>query len=131
MVLIDRALRGEGTSAAYMPPAPEICAPAGCIGEAGERLGRAGIAVIRGASWTTDAPFRETETALARARADGALVVEMEAAALYAFAVARDATVVCFAHVTNSMAVTEFDFEKGASNGAEQALALVLAMGST
>jgi uridine phosphorylase len=129
LVLIDRALRGEGTSTAYLPPAPEICPPAESISNVANRLARAGIAVIRGTAWTTDAPFRETETALAHARSAGALVVEMEAAALYAFAIARNRAVVCFAHVTNSMAVTEVDFEKGASNGAEQALALVLAVG--
>ena len=37
-----------------------------------------------GASWTTSAPFRETEAMIARCRAQGILAVEMEAAALYA-----------------------------------------------
>jgi hypothetical protein len=54
----------------------------------------------------------------------------MEAAALYAFAQASQANVLCLAHVTNSMAVTAGDFEKGASNGAEQALAFVDALAS-
>jgi uridine phosphorylase len=76
-------------------------------------------------SWTTDAPFRETATALAAARRAGAEIVEMEAAALYAFAHARGMDVACFAQVTNGMAVTEHDFEKGAANGAEAAWALI------
>jgi len=37
----------------------------------------------------------------------------MEAAALYAFAEAKQKPVVCLAHVTNRMARTEGDFEKG------------------
>ena len=37
----------------------------------------------------------------------------MEAAALYAYATARERDVVCVAHVTNSMATTGDDFEKG------------------
>ena len=41
---------------------------------------------VVGASWTTDGPFRETEEAIEAARAKGILAVEMEAAALYAFA---------------------------------------------
>ena len=45
------------------------------------------------------------------------LAVEMEAAALYAFAAAARRSVVCFAHVTNSMAQTEGDFEKGEADG--------------
>jgi uridine phosphorylase len=125
VVLIERALRGEGTSAAYLPPAPDVRADAATISAVAQRLERAGLDVIPGTTWTTDAPFRETETALARARSAGADVVEMEASALYAFAAARAREVVCFAHVTNGMAVTELDFEKGPSNGAEQALNLI------
>jgi len=42
----------------------------------------------------------------------------MEAAALYAFARARDKPVICLAHVTNRMAVDAGDFEKGEADGA-------------
>jgi len=42
-----------------------------------------------GASWTTRAPFRETEAMIAQSRAEGILAVEMEAAALYAALVAQ------------------------------------------
>ena len=41
----------------------------------------------------------------------------MEAAALYAFALARQKTVFCIAHVTNQMASIEGDFEKGDAEG--------------
>jgi len=51
--------------------------------------------------------------------------VEMEAAALYAYAAARNRDVVCFAHITNTMALTDNDFEKGIANGAHGALAIV------
>jgi purine-nucleoside phosphorylase len=37
----------------------------------------------------------------------------MEAAALYAFARAADARVLCLAQVTNTMGLTADDFEKG------------------
>ena len=45
-----------------------------------------GLRAYVGASWTTDAPFRETASAIASSRAWGVLAVEMEAAALYTFA---------------------------------------------
>jgi purine-nucleoside phosphorylase len=45
----------------------------------------------------------------------GVLAVEMEAAALYAFARARGKAVLCCAHVTNLMGQTG-DFEKGQAN---------------
>ena len=127
IVLIDRALRGEGTSAAYLPPAPAVDADPDVVLAVGNSLDRCPVQTRRGTSWTTDAPFRETATALARARAAGASVVEMEAAALYAFAEATGQAVVCFAHVTNAMAVTDNDFEKGPDDGAVQALAVAVA----
>ena len=49
----------------------------------------AGIPIQSGATWTTDAPFRETAAAIEAARNAGILAVEMEAAALYAFSRAR------------------------------------------
>ncbi len=125
IVLIDRALRGEGTSAAYLPPAPAVDADADLVLAVRNSLDGCAVQTRRGTSWTTDAPFRETATALATARADGACVVEMEAAALYAFAKATGHAVICFAHVTNTMAVTENDFEKGLANGAVQALKII------
>ncbi|WP_082700611.1 hypothetical protein [Magnetospirillum sp. XM-1] len=83
----------------------------------------------QGATWTTDAPYREIEDAIAAHRAAGILAVEMEAAALYAFSRARGCPMVCFAHVTNTMAQSEGDFEKGEADGAVEALALVAATG--
>ena len=123
-ILIDRAWRDEGTSYHYLPPADWSDAPEAALA----RLDGAfddGPQVLVGASWTTDAPFRETEPAIAAARARGILAVEMEAAALYAFARARDRAVVCLAHVTNQMGTIEGDFEKGEADGTADALAVV------
>ena len=115
-VLVTRALRDEGTSYHYLPPAdyagigPEVLAVA-------RRAFGDDDAVIEGAVWTTDAPFRETKEAIAAARCDRLLAVEMESAALYAFATARKLPVLCLAHVTNCMARSEGDFEKGEAEG--------------
>jgi purine-nucleoside phosphorylase len=91
-------------------------------------LDRAGLHTLVGTSWTTDAPFRETAAAIASARAKGALTVEMEAAALYAFARARNRPVLCLAHVTNTMGQIEGDFEKGEANGTADALKILAAL---
>ena len=82
---------------------------------------------MRGATWTTDAPFRETDQAIEAMRARGLLAVEMENAALYAFSQARDKAVVCFAHVTNQMGQIEGDFEKGDADGTTDALKVIVA----
>ena len=134
VVLIERALRDEGTSLHYLPagtgafvaaPDPGLLARI----EAAVRAAlppEAGTAVHRGATWTTDAPYRETETAIAAARAQGALAVEMEASALYAFATARGAPLACFAHVTNTMGRQQgADFEKGEADGTITAIRLI------
>jgi uridine phosphorylase len=124
-VLIERAWRDEGTSMHYL--APSEWAPlrdhlrhhlARDFSELDERL-------IHGSSWTTDAPFRETAEAIAAAEAAGIHAVEMEAAALYAYALATQCDVVCIAHVTNTMAVHGDDFDKGHDDGTHRILALV------
>lgn len=124
-VLIDRALRDEGTSFHYLPPTPVAEADSALVARAFARLTSLGMPVHRGMSWTTDAPYRETEAAIAAAREQGALAVEMEAAALYAFARARQRDVLCFAHVTNQMARVEGDFDKGEQDGAWASLDLI------
>ena len=123
-VLIDQALRDEGTSGHYLPPGVAAGAMPELADAAFAAMGGAGVPVHRGLAWTTDAPYRETEAAIAAARAAGVLAVEMEAAALYAFAQAQARPVLCFAHVTNTMAVAGDDFEKGEADGLFAALAV-------
>lgn len=130
-VLIERALRDEGTSYHYLPPAayshidPMLLK---CFEGAFEE---ASVRVLRGATWTTDAPFRETEQAIAYARSEGILGVEMEAAALYVFAQVKGKAVVCFAHITNQMAQIEGDFEKGRDQGSHDALEVITVSAKT
>ena len=121
-ILIERALRDEGTSYHYLPPAPFSEAPETVLTLLADAFDDLPVPVSRGASWTTDAPFRETAEAIQAMRRRGLLAVEMEAAALYAFAKARQRDVVCFAHVTNQMGQIEGDFERGEGNGASNAL---------
>jgi uridine phosphorylase len=125
-IVIDRALRDEGTSYHYLPPSPFSEAPEALVTSLEGAFGDLGIPVLRGATWTTDAPFRETPDAIEAMRRRGLLAVEMEAAALYAFAKARGKAVLCLAHVTNLMGQVEGDFEKGHANGTTDALAVVL-----
>ena len=124
VVLIERALRDEGTSYHYLPPSRYSTLRADLstlVLAAWDHT----VPLHVGASWTTDAPFRETEAAIAQYRAEGIVAVEMEAAALYALAEAKDYPIVCFAHVTNQMAQAGDDFEKGPAQGSEAALAVL------
>lgn len=129
-VVIDRALRDEGTSYHYAAPADYSEADPDLVAKAARALTQAGANAVTGASWTTDAPFRETAEAIAAARAKRILAVEMEAAALYAFARAANKNVLCLAHVTNTMAIAEQDFEKGEAEGTLDALRVLEALAS-
>jgi uridine phosphorylase len=127
-VIIDRALRDEGTSYHYAPPEEFATADPGLIKLASAALQRSGQRGFTGASWTTDAPFRETAEAIELARSKGVLAVEMEAAALYTFARVAGVRILCLAHVTNTMGQSGADFEKGEADGTADALSLLAAM---
>jgi uridine phosphorylase len=124
-IAIDRALRDEGTSYHYIAPSEFSFADRGLIDALNGAYDGFAVPVLTGATWTTDAPFRETEQAIDHMRAKELLAVEMEAAALYAFAQARQNAVLCFAHVTNQMGRIDGDFEKGEADGADDALSLI------
>ncbi len=135
-VLAEEAWRDEGTSYHYLPPADFAAADPKLIDAAWRALADGGLSVHadgglrvhKGRTWTTDAPFRETQAVIEEGRALGLAAIEMETAALYAFAAAKAHPVLCFAHVTNTMAVTEVDFEKGDAHGALDSLRLLDAL---
>jgi uridine phosphorylase len=122
-VVFDRSLRDEGTSYHYAPPSEFADADPTLVKKAATALAHSGLHGVVGASWTTDAPFRETAQAVEAARSKGILAVEMEAAALYTFARVAGVQVLCLAHVTNTMGQVGEDFEKGEAEGTREALA--------
>jgi len=124
-VLIARALRDEGTSYHYLPPSPYSTLRPDLAALVRAAWDDSEMPLHIGASWTTDAPFRETEAMVAASRADGILAVEMEAAALYALAAAQQRDIICFAHVTNQMGQATEDFEKGVALGSHAALHVI------
>jgi uridine phosphorylase len=124
-VVIDRALRDEGTSYHYAPPSEFAEADPKLVKRAAAALETVGPRMVVGASWTTDAPFRETAEAIGAARSKGILAVEMEAAALYTFARVAGVPLLCLAHVTNSMGQAGNDFDKGDADGTRDAIAVL------
>lgn len=127
-VVIDRALRDEGTSYHYAAASEYGEADPALVAMADNALKTAGVRALIGPTWTTDAPFRETAEAIEAAKQRDILAVEMEAAALYAFAKARKAKVLCIAQVTNTMGQSALDFEKGEADGTADALAVLTAI---
>lgn len=79
LVICDRAVRDEGLSHHYLPPAR--CAhPSPQLSQAlCERLTVKRATFKVGSTWTIDAPYRETVEELRHYRDEGVLTVEMEA----------------------------------------------------
>lgn len=116
LVVPDRALRDEGTSYHYLPPAAWVEPKGSLAATLARRAVECGLPIHRGPTWTTDAPYRETQSQIERHRAEGVLTVEMEAAALMALARVSGAEIASLLHVTNTFATTENDFDKGPSD---------------
>jgi len=87
IVVIDEAVRDEGTSLHYLPPSATVATPTpGLVDLLAQELSALRFPVSRGAVWTTDAPYRETPDQLRSWAERGVLAVEMQAASLFAFA---------------------------------------------
>jgi len=86
LILVESALRGEGFSYHYLPPAREVRAHPEALAAIRATLEARRIPFLSGKTWTTDAPYRETQAVIDARRAEGCLTVEMEAASLLAVA---------------------------------------------
>jgi uridine phosphorylase len=84
LVVCRAALRDEGTSHHYLPPTDYSRPDETLTAALSTALTGPGYAHEFGATWTTDAPLRETFAEIEHYRAQGILTVEMEAAALFA-----------------------------------------------
>ena len=92
VIVPTAAVRDEGTSYHYLPPAREVRPSAAAVTAIEATLTHRGVAYVSGKTWTTDGFYRETVARIARRRAEGCLTVEMEAAAFFAVAQFRGVT---------------------------------------
>jgi uridine phosphorylase len=113
LVIATSAIRDEGTSYHYLPPAETIHSSGGIAELLETELRDLDLPIKRGCVWTTDAPYRETREQLQYYASKGVLAVEMQAASLFAFAQARYASVGLVAHVTNAVHDERDSFDKG------------------
>jgi uridine phosphorylase len=83
IVVIDRAIRDEGTSYHYLPPAKYVEANSQLADRLLQTIQARGGKCSRGTTWTTDAPFRETMEEIQQYQSEGVKTVEMESAGLF------------------------------------------------
>jgi uridine phosphorylase len=89
IVIADRAIRDEGTSYHYLPPAKDVQASSRLVSAIGSALEKSGLTSTTGAVWSTDAPYRETREEAEFFGREGVKAVDMESAGLFAAAQVR------------------------------------------
>jgi uncharacterized protein (DUF952 family)/uridine phosphorylase len=92
-VVVESAVRDEGTSYHYLPPAREVASSPEAVAALQRALQRDSVPFVVGKTWTTDGIYRETPAKVRLRRTEGCLTVEMEAAAFFAVAAFRN--VIC------------------------------------
>jgi uridine phosphorylase len=89
VIVPTSAIRDEGTSYHYAPAHDTVAPHKDSLDAIVSTLVEAGVPHDLGMTWTTDGLFRETRAKVIRRREQGCLVVEMEAAAMFAVAAFR------------------------------------------
>ena len=109
IVVCDRAIRDEGASHHYLPPDRFAYASPGLTSRLEDALKATATPYSRGTSWTIDALYRETIAEVQHYQAEGALTVEMEAAALFAVAAYRGVEMGSLFTISDSLADLSWD----------------------
>ncbi len=124
-----KALRDEGTSYHYLPPA-RFAEPSPVATAAIEKtMQEKKIPYRKVTTWTTDGIYRETKEKIALRKSEGCSVVEMECAALAACAAFRGAVFGQLLYTADTLADPDHYDERGWGKNARQA-ALTLSLDS-
>lgn len=108
-MVVDQALRDEGTSHHYLEPSRFVASDRDVSEALVSACRRSGLSVRRGNTWTTDAIFRETRSRIARRVKEGCSMVEMEAAAFFAVAKYRRVRIGQLLYAGDTLAAAEWD----------------------
>lgn len=84
LIIPVSAIRDEGTSYHYLPPAREVYTNAHAVKTIKNVLNRHGVKYLTAKTWTTDAFYRETPEKVELRKSEGCVTVEMECSALSA-----------------------------------------------
>lgn len=117
-IVVQSALRDEGTSFHYAAPSRTIDADPAGVAALRETLDADDIDYLTGRTWTTDAFYREPRSRIARRVEEGCLVVEMEASAFIAVARFRGVRLGQLLYAGDSVAGEHWD-ERGWSDAVD------------
>lgn len=109
------AVRDEGTSYHYLPPGREVSASPAGVAAIERVLQQHGVDYILSKTWTTDAIYRETRAKVQQRKAEGCVMVEMEAAAFFAVAQFRGVEFAQMLYGGDDVSGAEWDRRDGLS----------------
>lgn len=105
----EAAVRDEGTSYHYLPPAEEVTLDPHCVGAVCRALDSLNAPYARVKTWTTDAFYRETRGKVEKRLKQGCSVVEMECASMAAVAKFRGVQFAQFLWAADSLSGEVWD----------------------
>lgn len=108
LVVCDNAFRDEGTSYHYIETTAPATPDPRLTSKLESCLASTGLSYTKGPTWTTDAIYRETPSEVQYFREQGALVADMEAAALFAVAKYRSVPIASCFSVSDTLAYLEW-----------------------
>lgn len=108
IVVCNRAIRDDGVSQHYLPPAKYIDGDAALAAQLMAAIRARGATCTLGPTWTTSAPYRETREEVRQYQAEGVQVVEMESAGLFTIGQVRGIPTASVVVVMDSLATLEW-----------------------
>ena len=104
IVICNKAIIDEGTSQHYINDQISIKPKDLLLDKFFEYLYNCNIKIKKGSTWTTDAPYRETQKKVIDYQKQGVLTVEMEMSALFTLAKYRNVNIVGSFVISDSLA---------------------------
>ena len=109
LVVPTAAVRDEGTSYHYLPPAREVSASREGIAAIEKVLKKHKIDYLLAKTWSTDSYYRETVAKVQQRKKEGCLTVDMEASAFFAVARHRGVTLAQILYGGDDVSCIEWD----------------------
>ena len=107
LIVPTEAYRDEGTSYHYMPAGDYI--EVKTADKLSDIMTELKLPHIKGKTWTTDAPFRETRNNMLKRKAEGCLTVEMECASIMAAAQFRGVDAYQYLYAADNLDAAEWE----------------------
>lgn len=122
IVVPTKAIRDEGTSYHYIKPSKYSYPSKKLVKDLEAALKEKKILYAKGATWTTDSPYRETIRKIKKYKKEGAITVEMEASAAYAIAKVRKVQIASIFWISDQLGEKEWKphfYTKAYTTGAQ------------